>query len=151
MKTARSTPKTFKRVRNRPERFSSFVRRIRNEKRLSLVDVSKRSALFGMRISGSYINRIERNPKLNPSAYSLKALALGLGVPVEEVLTRAIRPLTADEADELSFITRYRELSSQSQSLVADLIEHWHSQDSTKAHAVTPGSLETNIGIEGTK
>ncbi len=94
-----------------------------------------------MHISGSYINRIERNPKLNPSAYSLKALALGLGVPVEEVLTRASRPLTADEADELSFITRYRELSSQRQSLVAELIEHWHSQGSTKAQAGTLGSL----------
>jgi len=130
----------FKRVTNRPERFSSFIRRIRNEKRLSLVDVSKRSALFGMHISGSDINRIERNPKLNPSAYSLKALALGLGVPVDEVLTRAIRPLTPDEADQLSFITRYRELSSESQSLVADLIEHWHSQDSTKADRGTPAA-----------
>jgi len=145
MKTARSTTRTFKRVRNKPERFSSFVRRIRNEKRLSLVDVSKRSALFGMRISGSYINRIERNPKLNPSTYSLKALALGLGVPVDEVLTRAMRPLTRDEAEELSFITRYRELSSKSQRLVADLIEHWHSQDSTKAHAATPGQGLRNL------
>ena len=133
----------------RLEPLGKFIRRIRNEKRLSLTDVSKQSALFGMHISGSYINRIERNPKLNPSAHSLKALALGLGIPVEEVLTRAIRPLTAHEADELSFITRYRELSSQSQSLVAHLLEHWNSQDSTKAHAGTPGNLETSI--EGIK
>lgn len=143
MKTTRSTTKRSKRVKNRPERFSSFVRRIRKEKRLSLADVSKRSALSGMHISGSYINRIERNPKVNPSPYSLKALALGLGVPVEEVLTRAIRPLTADEAEELSFITRYRELSSQRQSLIADLIEHWHSQDSTKEHAGRGTSIHT--------
>ena len=129
----------------KPERFGKFIRRIRNEKRLSLTDVSKQSALCGMHISASYINRIERNPKLNPSAHSLKALALGLGVPVEEVLTRAIRPLTADEADELSFITRYKELSPQRQSLVSDLIEHWNLQDPTKAHARTPGQGLRNL------
>ena len=116
----------------RPESFTKFVRRIRNEKRLSLADVSKRSALFGMHISSSYINRIERNPKLKPTVSSLKALALGLGLPVEEVLTRATRTLTPDEADELSLMTRYKELSLESRSFVSDLIEYWHSRDSTK-------------------
>lgn len=116
----------------RPESFAKFVRRIRNEKRLSLADVSKRSALFGMHISSSYINRIERNPKLKPTVPSLKALALGLGLPVEEVLTRATRTLTPDEADELSLMTRYKELSPESRSFVSDLIEYWHSRDSTK-------------------
>ena len=104
----------------RPESFGKFVRRIRNEKRLSLADVSKQSALFGMHISSSYINRIERNPKLK------------LGLPVEEVLTRATRTLTPDEADELSLMTRYKELSPESRSFVSDLIEYWHSRDSTK-------------------
>jgi HTH-type transcriptional regulator, competence development regulator len=116
----------------RSERFGEYVRRIRTEKRLSLADVSKQSALCGMQISSSYINRIERNPKLKPTTHSLKALALGLGLPVEEVLTRAIRTLTPDEADELSLMSRYRKLSPERRSDVWDLIEFWHSLDSKK-------------------
>src|SRR5215217_8058347 len=131
-----------------PESFATFVRRIRNEKRLSLVDVSKRSALLRMHISSSYINRIERNPKLKPSVPSLKALALGLGLPVEEVLTRATRTLTPDEADELRLITRYKELSPDKRSLVSDLIDYWHSRDSTKADAGYPVSLENTVATK---
>jgi|SRR5215213_3605807 len=125
----------------KPESFANFVRRIRNEKRLSLADVSKQSALLGMHISGSYINRIERNPKLKPSVLSLKALALGLGLPIEEVLTRASRTLTPDEADELFLISRYKELSLERRSLVSDLIDYWHSRDSTKSRRGHPRQL----------
>lgn len=124
----------------KPEAFGKFVRRIRNEKRLSLADVSKQSALFGMNISSSYINRIERNPKLKPTIHSLKALALGLGVPVEELLTRATRTLTPEEADELSLMSRYRELSPKRRSVVADIIDLLHTLDSTKQTRPDPSA-----------
>jgi transcriptional regulator with XRE-family HTH domain len=105
------------------ERLSDFVRRIRNEKRLSLADVSKQSARFGLRISASCINRIETNPKRNPTAASLKSLAHGLGIPVPELLAHSIRPMTRDEADEHALVTRFSELSPKRKSDVLALIQ----------------------------
>jgi transcriptional regulator with XRE-family HTH domain len=58
-----------------------FVRRIRNEKCLTLAAVSNRSARFGQRITASYINRIENDPQRKVTADRLVALANGLGVP----------------------------------------------------------------------
>ena len=110
------------------ERLGEFVRRIRTEKRLSLSDVSKRSALFGPPISGSYINRIERNPKLKVTPQKLVALAHGLRVPVEEIFAHAVKTMSRDEADVVSFITRFRELSPQRQSDVSTLIQFLHSE-----------------------
>ena len=72
------------------ETLSDYVRRIRIEKRLSCKDIEKQSARFGKRIAGSYVNRIENNPKLNPTAVALKALANGLGVPVPELMARPL-------------------------------------------------------------
>jgi transcriptional regulator with XRE-family HTH domain len=121
IKTKQPTTKKFKR--KRLERLSDFVRRIRNEKGLSLAAVSKQSALFGPRISASSINRIETDPTRNPTVASLKSLALGLGIPVPELLAHAIKPMSRDEADWLSLITRFRELSPKRKSDVRMLIE----------------------------
>ena len=121
IKTKPSRRKTFKR--NRLERLGDFVRRIRNEKHLSLAEVSEQSALFGPRISASSINRIETDPTRNPTVASLKSLALGLGIPVPELLAHAIKPMSRDEADWLSLITRFRELSPKRKSDVWMLIE----------------------------
>ena len=123
-KTKNSTRSTAKKVkRDSPERLGEFVRRIRKKKRLSLAKVSKQSALFGPRISASCINRIETDPTRNPTVASLKSLALGLGIPVPELLAHAIKPMTRDEADRVSLITRFRELSPKRKSDVWMLIE----------------------------
>ena len=62
------------------ETLGAFVRRIRTEKNLSCADVSKRSARQPQRrIAASYVNRIENDSKLCPTANRLKALADGLG------------------------------------------------------------------------
>lgn len=108
----------LKLVKRDSECLGEFVRRIRNKKRLSLADVSRQSALFGPPISASYINRIERNP-----AYKLKALAHGLGIPIDEILAHAVGEMSRDEADTVSLLTRYRELSPERKSDVWDLIE----------------------------
>ena len=121
IKTKQLTTKKFKR--KRLERLSDFVRRIRNEKGLSLADVSKQSTLFGPRISASYVSRIENNPKCNPTAVSLKSLAHGLGIPVPELFAHAIRPMSRGEADELALVTRFSELSPKRQSDVLALIQ----------------------------
>jgi transcriptional regulator with XRE-family HTH domain len=127
-KPTSSTPLKLKRTANGLECLGDFVRRIRQEKRLSLSDVSKQSALFGPPISGSYINRIERDPKLKVTADRLKALAQGLGIPVQELLGHAVRKMSREEADELALVTRFSELSPQRKSDVWAIIEFWHSR-----------------------
>jgi transcriptional regulator with XRE-family HTH domain len=132
MKPLRANTHRLKRGERNLESLGDFVRRIRTEKGLSLIDVSKQSALFGPRISGSYINRIERNPKLKVTADRLKALAHGLGVPIEELLAHAVGKMSRDEADELRLLTRFRELSPQRKSDVWTIIQLWHSGDTSK-------------------
>ena len=128
--TTRSRAKNVKR--KSPERLGDFVRRIRDEKGLSLADVSKQSALFGPRISASYVNRIETDPKRNPTAASLKSLAHGLGIPVPELFAHSIRPMSRDEADELALVTRFSELSPKRKSDVWALIQVLQSGNSPK-------------------
>jgi transcriptional regulator with XRE-family HTH domain len=112
------------------ETFSDFVRRIRTEKRLSCADVSKQSARFGKRIAGSYVNRIENDPTLNPTAVALQALANGLGVPVPELMARAFGIASYGErsSEELSLITRYRELSRERKEDVLKLVDLYYSE-----------------------
>jgi len=121
--TIRTKRSTTQLKRKRLERLGDFVRRTRIQKGLSLADVSKQSALFGPRISASYVNRIETDPTRNPTAASLKALAHGLGIPVPELFEHAIRPMSRDEADELALVTRFNELSPRRQSDVLALIQ----------------------------
>ena len=75
---------------NPTENFGDFIRRVRRQKNLSCADVSRQSARFGKRIAGSYVNRIENDPTRRATADRLKALAHGLGVPVEELFARAV-------------------------------------------------------------
>ena len=111
-----------------PTRLGDFVLRIRTEKNLSCADVSKRSVRFGRPIAGSYISRIERDPNLRPTADRLAALAVGLGVPVDELLAHAVRKIRPPEADELSFLTRFRELSAQRKGDLSNIIELWRKE-----------------------
>jgi len=111
------------------ETLSDYVRRIRIEKRLSCKDIEKQSARFGKRIAGSYVNRIENNPKLNPTAVALKALANGLGVPVPELMARAfgLASFGGYSSEEFSLLTRFRELSPERQHDVLNIVDTFHS------------------------
>jgi transcriptional regulator with XRE-family HTH domain len=110
------------------ERLGDFVRRVRHEKNLSLQDVSNRSARFGKRIAASYVNRIENNLTRRPTADRLAALAHGLGVPVEELLARAIDiALPGDSNDELELLTRFRKLSPERKADVFRIVDMWYS------------------------
>jgi len=111
------------------ETLGDYVRRIRIEKRLSCKDIEKQSARFGKRIAGSYVNRIENNPKLNPTAIALKALANGLGVPVPELMARAfgLASFGGYSSEEFSLLTRFRELSPERQHDVLNIVDTFHS------------------------
>lgn len=112
-----------------PETLGDFVRRIRREKNLSCEDVSKQSARFGERISASYINRLENDPRRRATSDRLTALANGLGVPVEELLAHAVGKIPANDADELSLLARFRELSPERKADILRIIELWYVGD----------------------
>src|ERR1041385_9149378 len=83
---------------------ADYVRRIRNEKNLSLAQVSSRS--YG-RMGKTRINRIENGPVNRGSLFKLRALALGIDVPEDDLIavTRgkpARKDLTENEAKLLS-------------------------------------------------
>lgn len=113
------------------ESLGDYVRRIRTEKRLSCADVSNRSARFGKRIAGSYVNRIENDPTLNPTAVALNALANGLGVPASELMARAFGIASYGErsGEELNLLTRFKELSSERKEDVLKIVDLFYSEE----------------------
>ena len=113
------------------ESLGDFVRRIRREKNMSCMDVSKRSARKGSRrISGSYINRIENNPTLRPTADILAVLAAGLGVPAEEVFARVVGYVPEGQTpEEIELIARFRELSPERRDDLLSLVDLWYQKD----------------------
>ena len=109
------------------ESLGQFIRRIRTEKNLSCEDVSKQSARFGKRISGSYINRIENYADLRITTDRLKALADGLDVPADELLARSVGLIQSDEdAAEVRLLARFRNLSPERKADILQLLELWH-------------------------
>jgi transcriptional regulator with XRE-family HTH domain len=116
-------------IRN-PKAFGDFVQQTRQEKSLSCKDVEKRSARFGKPIAGSYVNRIENNPALHPTAVALKALAYGLGVPPAEVFLRAVGLVEPGvESEEVQLLSRFRELSPEQRSFILDLVDMLYSKE----------------------
>ena len=110
------------------ETFGDFIRRFRNEKGLSCADVSKRSARFGKPIAASYINRIENNVMLRPTADRLMALANGLGIPIEELLARAVGVVPSNDCHEFELLTRFKKLSAERRADVLKIVDMWYSE-----------------------
>ena len=113
------------------ESLGQFVRRIRTEKNMSCMDVSKRSARKPQRrISGSYINRIENNPKLCPTANRLKALADGLGVRRKNCLRELLGFAPEGETpEEIELLARFKELSPQRREDLLSLVDMYYQKE----------------------
>ena len=116
-----------------PEPLGDFISRTRNEKGLSCADVSKQSARFGKSISASYVNRIENKRIKNPSPDRLRALAQGLGIPAEDVLARAAGLIApGGQSEEHRLVTRFRELSPDRRVVVLNIVDMFHSEQSSR-------------------
>jgi transcriptional regulator with XRE-family HTH domain len=111
--------------------FGDFVRQIRRQKGLSMGDVSRRSGRFGKRISATHIGRIENNVTKTVSVDRLKALAKGLGVPVMDLLARASGVVSSTDSEELSLLTRFRELPPNRRADVMDIVDMLYSRKSS--------------------
>jgi transcriptional regulator with XRE-family HTH domain len=83
---------------NKKEDLADYVSRVRVEKGLTTQDVAERS---GGTITRGYVSHIENRHSINVTPNKLKALAKGLGVPVEEVFSKARG--SKSEQDEAEF------------------------------------------------
>lgn len=79
------------------EELSRYVKRVMDEKKLSLRDVQRRS---GDRITQGYVGALVKGKYGNPTIQKLKALARGLGVDEEEVFRAARGASRARKAKE---------------------------------------------------
>lgn len=113
-----------------PEALGDFVRRIREEKGLSLGDVSRQSARFGKKIAASYISRIENEPTRRVTTHRITALAKGLGIPPAELFARSagLAAPGAESPEELNLVTRFRELSPERKADVLKIVDLWYSE-----------------------
>ena len=93
---------------------ADYVRRIRNEKDLSLAQVSAQS--HG-RIGKTHINRIENGTVNRVSLTKLRALALGLGIPEDDLIAVAQGKPQRTEAtkNETKLLSYFRQLSANHQ------------------------------------
>jgi transcriptional regulator with XRE-family HTH domain len=73
----------------RSETLSDYVRLKLIENDLTTRDVQERSASGGEKITQSYVSQVVSGTAKNLTLTKLRALARGLGVPIEEVISRA--------------------------------------------------------------
>ena len=78
------------------EPLGQYLKRIMSEKRLTMIDVQERS---DRKITDAYIANIMKGIASNPSVDKLKALAVGLGEP-EDDLFKVARGVPLDAAPE---------------------------------------------------
>src|ERR1041384_8066698 len=101
---------------------ADYVRRIRNEKNLSLAQVSSRS--HG-RIGKTHINRIENGTVARVSLIKLRALALGLDVPEDDLIAVAqgkLPPIDATKS-EARLLRCFRQLGTERQEDVLVMMQ----------------------------
>lgn len=104
------------------ESLGDFVRRIRQEKKLSLAEVQAQ-AKDG--IARSHVSRIENGEADNLSTEKLKALAEGLGVSEDEIFAIARGQAGVGELSlkEARLIDSYRRLASDRQEIALGMMD----------------------------
>lgn len=101
---------------------AEYVRRIRNEKDFSLAQVSAGSR---RQISKTHINRIENGTVASISLIKLRALALGLGVPEDDLIAVAqgkLPPIDATKS-EARLLSYFRQLAADRQEDVLVMLQ----------------------------
>jgi transcriptional regulator with XRE-family HTH domain len=100
---------------------ADYVRRVRNEKNLSLAQVSAGS--HG-RISKTHINRIENGTVASVSLLKLRALARGLGVSEDDLIAVAQgkSPRVEATGNEARLLNYFRQLGTDRQKEVLVII-----------------------------
>jgi transcriptional regulator with XRE-family HTH domain len=118
---------------------ADYLRRLRNEKNLSLAQVSARSR---GQISKTHINRIENGTVARVSLIKLRALALGLGVPEDDLIAVAQGklPLTDATENEAMLLSYFRQLAADRQEDVLVMLQALARRIPAKANKQSPGA-----------
>jgi transcriptional regulator with XRE-family HTH domain len=119
---------------------ADYVRRVRNEKNLSLTQVSARS--HG-RIGKTHINRIENGTVARVSLIKLRALALGLDVSEDDLIAVAQGKLPRTEAtkNEAMLLSCFRQLSAAHQEGVLVMLHALAKRIPAKANKSSTGAV----------
>lgn len=106
------------------EPLALFVKRIRQEKKMSLADVERNSRRTGPGISNGYVSQIENGLMTNPSIDALRGLAQGLGIS-EDLIFAIARGKSPEDPDVVHarLIGMYEDIPPQCQKDVMDLLE----------------------------
>jgi transcriptional regulator with XRE-family HTH domain len=117
---------------------ADYVRRIRNEKNLSLAQVSARSR---GRIGKTHINRIENGTVGSVSLIKLRALALGLDVSEDDLIAVAQGkpPRTDATKNEAKLLSCFRQLSAAHQQDALVMLQALAERIPAKANKSSPG------------
>ena len=101
---------------------AEYVRRIRNDKDLSLAQICAGSR---RQISKTHINRIENGTVARVSLIKLRALALGLGVPEDDLIAVAQGKLPLIDAtkSEARLLSYFRQLAADRQEDVLVMLQ----------------------------
>ena len=77
----------------RAETLSQYIVRVTGEQGLSIREITERAQSAGVRLSNSAVFDMANGRLCNPSVQTVSALAVGLGVPVEEIAAASGLPL----------------------------------------------------------
>jgi transcriptional regulator with XRE-family HTH domain len=118
---------------------ADYVRSVRNEKNLSLTQVSSRS--HGG-IGKTHINRIENGTVVRVSLMKLQALALGLDVPEDDLIAVAQGkpPLNHATQNERELLSYFRQLSAAHKEDVLGTVQALTKRVSAKANKRSQGA-----------
>ena len=91
-------PFPMKTHKKQPESLGDYVRRIAKEKNLSHVKIADRAKKLGGTLSSGYVNSVIQGHVTSPKVETLKNLALGLGVPEDDLFEVARGKRPSDDA-----------------------------------------------------
>jgi transcriptional regulator with XRE-family HTH domain len=120
---------------------AAFSRAVRTNKSLSRADVCRGAAKRGLKISMSYVAKIEEGLVTNPSRKKLAALAAGLDVIGEELFAVA-RGEAIDQptVQESTLLKMFRELPAETQTDFYEIARCLY-----KLHHLRPGKNKKQV------
>jgi transcriptional regulator with XRE-family HTH domain len=133
---------------NRKESLGAAVKRIRNERGLSLDDVRRRAR---GKLSTSYINQIENGASADAvSIGKLEHLARGLNEPIQNLFDIAIGRDHEVSPDEERLLLLARQLHPLRLRDIVDIAETFLTGQGTFLNAVKKGMLDTKAPVVAT-
>lgn len=111
----------------------------------SVVDDDVRMDEFRRRLGKEFdytklATKTRRNKRVITSKRKGKGQSTRLGEPVDELLAHAVRKVRPAEADELTLLTRFRELSARRKADLWNILELWSSADASKKTSRNPSA-----------